>query len=66
VLELDASLARQPGTAIVVAVDRSLGLLNSDSAKDLKSFMEKYKVFEHTWIVSKVITTIKPNEQTIT
>lgn len=66
VLDMDIDMRRQPGTCVAVKVDRQLGFLPSDSMKDLKEMMAKYKVFENAWIVSKVITTIRPDKQTLT
>ena len=66
VLDIDVDIKCQPGTYVSVSIDRSLKMLDSDYQTALKRLVDKYKVFEDIWIVSKVITTIVPNQRSIT
>lgn len=61
-LNVVGDILRQCGYEEVLVVDRDMNALRDDSTEEIKQMSTKYTGFDGPWIVSKVVSIIRPNE----
>lgn len=61
-LNVNGDILRQCGYQETLVVDRDMNILKDDSAEELERLKTKYTGFEGPWIVSKVVSVIRPVE----